>query len=95
MSEKKLFVRKATGLVREIGPLTAAIIILCNTMGLGWQKRVFQFTGAAPLPENLWIAGMPPMVMAFLIGGIIIILSVLSFAILIAAMPRSGVAVQQ
>ena len=90
MSEKKLFVRKATGLVREIGPLTAAIIILCNTMGLGWQKRVFQFTGAAPLPENLWIAGMPPMVMAFLIGGIIIILSVLSFAILIAAMPRSG-----
>ncbi len=59
-------------------------------MGLGWQKRVFQFTGAAPLPENLWVAGMPPMVMAFLIGGIIIILSVLAFSILIAAMPRSG-----
>ncbi len=90
MSQKKLFVRKATGLVREIGPLTAMIIILANTMGLGWQKRVFQFTGAAPLPENLWIAGIPPMVMAFLIGGIIIILSVLSFSILIAAMPRSG-----
>ena len=90
MSEKKLFVRKATGLVREIGPLTAVIIILCNTMGLGWQKRVFQFTGAAPLPENLWVAGIPPMVMAFLIGGIIIMLSVLSFSVLIAAMPRSG-----
>jgi APA family basic amino acid/polyamine antiporter len=90
LSQKKLFVRKATGLVREIGPLTAVIIILCNTMGLGWQKRVFQFTGAAPLPENLWVAGMPPMVMAFLIGGIIIILSVLAFSILIAAMPRSG-----
>ena len=90
MSQKKLFVRKATGLVREIGPLTAMIIILCNVMGLGWQKRVFQFTGAAPLPENLWVAGIPPMVMAFLIGGIIIILSVLSFSILIAAMPRSG-----
>jgi APA family basic amino acid/polyamine antiporter len=90
MSEKKLFARKATGLVREIGPLTAVIIILANVMGLGWQKRVFQFTGAAPLPENLWIAGIPPMVMAFLIGGIIIVLSVLSFSILIAAMPRSG-----
>ena len=90
MSQKKLFVRKATGLVREIGPLTAMIIILANVMGLGWQKRVFQFTGAAPLPENLWVAGIPPMVMAFLIGGIIIILSVLSFSILIAAMPRSG-----
>jgi len=79
LSQKKLFVRKATGLVREIGPLTAMIIILANVMGLGWQKRVFQFTGAAPLPENLWVAGIPPMVMAFLIGGIIIILSVLSF----------------
>jgi amino acid transporter len=90
LSEKKLFVRKATGLVREVGPLTAVIIILCNTMGLGWQKRVFQFTGAAPLPENLWVAGIPPMVMAFLIGGIIIMLSVLTFSILIAAMPRSG-----
>jgi APA family basic amino acid/polyamine antiporter len=90
MSEKKLFARKATGLVREIGALTAAIIILANVMGLGWQKRVFQFTGAAPLPEELWVAGIPPMVMAFLIGGIIIILSVLAFSILIAAMPRSG-----
>jgi len=88
--EKKLFVRKATGLVREIGPLTAAIIILSNTIGLGWQKRVFQFTGAAPLPENLWVAGLPPMVMAFLIGGIVILLSVAAFAVLIAAMPRSG-----
>jgi APA family basic amino acid/polyamine antiporter len=90
MSEKKLFARKATGLVREIGALTAAIIILSNVMGLGWQKRVFQFTGAAPLPENFWVAGIPPMVMAFLIGGIIIILSVLAFSVLIAAMPRSG-----
>ena len=90
MSEKKLFVRKATGLVREIGPLTAVIIILANVMGLGWQKRVFQFTGAAPLSENLWVAGIPPMVMAFIIGGIIIMLSVFAFSILIAAMPRSG-----
>jgi amino acid transporter len=57
-------------------------------MGLGWQKRVFQYSGF--LPENLWVGGIPPMVMAFLIGGIIIILSVLSFAILISAMPRSG-----
>jgi len=90
MSEKKLFARKATGLVREIGMLTAVIIILCNVMGLGWQKRIFQFTGKAPLPENFWVAGIPPMVMAFIIGGIIILLSVFAFSILIAAMPRSG-----
>jgi len=90
LSEKKLFARKATGLVREIGMLTAVIIILCNVMGLGWQKRIFQFTGKAPLPENLWVAGIPPMVMAFIIGGIVILLSVFAFSILIAAMPRSG-----
>ena len=90
MSEKKLFVRKATGLVREIGFLTAVIIILCNVMGLGWQKRIFQFTAYAPLAENLWVANLPPMVMAFIIGGIIILLSVFAFSILIAAMPRSG-----
>src|SRR5208337_2044305 len=41
-------------------------------------------------PENLWVAGIPPMVMAFIIGGIIILLSVFAFSILIAAMPRSG-----
>jgi len=90
MSEKKLFARKATGLVREIGLLTAVLIILCNTIGLGWQKRIFQFTGKAPLPENLWIAGIPPMLMAFILGGIVILLSVFAFSILIAAMPRSG-----
>jgi len=89
-TEKKLFARKATGLVREIGMLTAVLIILCNVMGLGWQKRIFQFTGAAPLPENLWVSGIPPMVMAFILGGIVILLSVFAFSILIAAMPRSG-----
>ena len=91
MSEKKLFARKATGLVREIGPLTATIIILANVIGLGWQKRVFQFSsGLSPFPDNLWLFGIPPMVMAFLIGGIIILLSVFAFSILSAAMPRSG-----
>lgn len=88
MSEKKLFARKATGLVREIGMLTAAIIILCNVMGLGWQKRIFQYS--MYLPENYWVAGIPPMVMAFIIGGIVILFSVFAFSILIAAMPRSG-----
>ncbi len=90
MAEEKLFVRKATGLVREIGALTAIIIVIANTVGLGWQKRVFQFTGLAPLPENQWLAGIHPMVMAFIIGGIAILLSVLAIAVLSAAMPRSG-----
>lgn len=88
--EEKLFVRKATGLVREIGALTAIIIVIANTVGLGWQKRVFQFTGLAPLPENQYLAGIPPMAMAFILGGIAILLSVLAIAVLSAAMPRSG-----
>ncbi len=88
--EEKLFVRKATGLVREIGALTAIIIVMANTIGLGWQKRVFQYTGRAPLPENQYLAGIPPMTMAFILGGIAILLSVLAVSVLAAAMPRSG-----
>jgi amino acid transporter len=57
---------------------------------LGWQKRIFQWTGPAPIPENTYFLGMPPMAMAFLIGGIVILFSTVSFAILTAAMPRSG-----
>jgi APA family basic amino acid/polyamine antiporter len=90
LSEKKLFVRKATGLVREIGPLTAVLIVLCNTWGAGWQKRVFQFTGPALVPENSYLMGLSPMAFAFLIGGIVILFSILSYAVLTAAMPRSG-----
>lgn len=90
MSERKLFVRKATGLVREIGFWTAVIIVFCNVIGLGWQKRVFQFTGPAIVPESSWVLGMPPVVMSFLIVGIIVLLTVFMFAVLGAAMPRSG-----
>ncbi len=78
MAEEKLFVRKATGLVREIGAITAIIIVMANTIGLGWQKRVFQYTGLAPLPENQYWAGIPPMTMAFIVGGIAVLLSVLA-----------------
>src|SRR5438128_7153211 len=63
---------------------------MANTIGLGWQKRVFQYTGRAPLPENQYLAGIPPMTMAFIIGGIAILLSVLAVSVLSSAMPRSG-----
>jgi amino acid transporter len=88
--EKKVFVRKATGLVREIGFWTAAIIVFCNVVGLGWQKRVFQFTGPAIVPESSYVLGMPPVTMSFLIVGIIVLLTVFMFSVLSAAMPRSG-----
>ena len=89
-TEKKVFVRKATGLVREIGFWTAAIIVFCNVVGLGWQKRVFQFTGPAIVPESSFVLGMPPVTMSFLIVGIIVLLTVFMFSVLSAAMPRSG-----
>ena len=89
-TEKKVFVRKATGLVREIGFWTAAIIILCNVIGLGWQKRLFQFTGPAIVPESSYPMGIPPVTMSFIIVGIIVLLTVFMFAVLGAAMPRSG-----
>src|SRR2546426_7081077 len=38
----------------------------------------------------MYFAGIPPMAMAFIIGGIAILLSVLAIAVLSAAMPRSG-----
>src|SRR5438309_1574669 len=63
---------------------------MANTIGLGWQKRVFQYTGLAPLPENQYWAGIPPMTMAFIVGGIAVLLSVLAVSVLAAAMPRSG-----
>jgi len=88
-AEKKVFVRKATGLVREIGPLTAIVIVLTNVIGLGWQKRLFQWS-ATGTPETQFFLGLPPIVMSFLIVGVIVLLTVWVFAILGAAMPRSG-----
>jgi len=85
-----VFVRKATGLVREIGFLTAILIVVCNVVGLGWQKRLFQFTGKAIVPENTYVLGLPPIVMAFILVGIVVLFTVWIFAILGAAMPRSG-----
>jgi amino acid transporter len=90
MSAEKLYMRKATGLVREIGIFTAVIIAICNVVGLGWQKRVFQAMGWTPLAENKYWLGIHPVVMAFLLAGLVIIVSLYCFAMLSAAMPRSG-----
>lgn len=90
MEHEKLFTRKATGLVREIGIATAVIIAVCNVVGLGWQKRVFQATGWYPLGESNFLFGIHPMVMAFLLTGILILISIYCFAVLSAAMPKSG-----
>jgi amino acid transporter len=88
--EKKVFVRKATGLVREIGFLTAMLIVICNMVGLGWQKRLFQFTGPRIVPENQYVFGLPPVVMSFILVGIVVLFTVWVLGILGSSMPRSG-----
>jgi amino acid transporter len=88
--EHKLFTRKATGLVRSIGISTAVILALCNVVGLGWQKKIFQAAGWAPIGDSTYVLGVHPVVMAFLIAGAVILLSVYCFAVLSAAMPKSG-----
>jgi amino acid transporter len=90
MEVEKLYTRKATGLVREIGMFTAIILAICNCVGLGWQKRVFQATGWTPLGESKYFLGIHPVVMAFFITGVIILISLYCFAMLSSAMPRSG-----
>jgi APA family basic amino acid/polyamine antiporter len=90
MSESKTYVRDATGLVREIGVITATIFILSNVIGGGWQKRVFQTTGWAPLhPDDMFLP-VDPLVIAFLLTGIAALATVFVFAVMATAMPRAG-----
>jgi amino acid transporter len=77
-------------LVREIGFITAVILAIANVVGLGWQKRVFQAVGAEAVLPTEYFLGIHPMIMAFFIVGILMLLSVYTFAVLSAAMPRSG-----
>jgi amino acid transporter len=89
-SKPGLFAREATGLVREIGFTLGVIIILSHVIGLGWQKRAFQFTGPKPLPNDLMPLGLPAIFWAFLVGGIIVVISGYAAGYVAAAMPRSG-----
>jgi len=88
--EKVVWVRKATGLTREIGTITAVIIILCLVIGAGWQKRVFQVTGWSPVPESTFVLGLSPMCFAFILTAIPALATFFCLGFLSAAMPRSG-----
>ncbi|MHA1946949.1 MAG: amino acid permease, partial [Candidatus Hodarchaeales archaeon] len=90
MSESKTFVRDATGLVREIGVVTATIFILSNVVGGGWQIRVFQGAGAVPVKAANYLLGINPMIMAFILTGLASIATVFVFAVMATAMPRAG-----
>ena len=89
-SKPGLFAREATGLVREIGFTLGVIIILSHVVGLGWQKRAFQFAGYAPMSTNEMPLGLPAMFWAFLVCGIIVLITGYTAGYVSAAMPRSG-----
>jgi amino acid transporter len=89
-SKPGLFAREATGLVREIGFTLGVIIILSHVIGLGWQKRAFQFTGPKPMPLDAMPLGLPAMFWAFLVCGIIVVITGYAAGYVAAAMPRSG-----
>jgi len=85
-----LFAREATGLVREIGFTLGVIIILSHVVGLGWQKRAFQFSGPMPMPTDAMPLGLPAMFWAFLVCGIVVLITGYAAGYVAAAMPRSG-----
>ncbi|MDH5483208.1 MAG: APC family permease [Candidatus Bathyarchaeota archaeon] len=89
-SKTGLFAREATGLVREIGFMLGVILILSHVVGLGWQKRAFQFTGAMPVPNDLLPMGLPAMFWAFLFCGLIVLITGYTSGYVTASMPRSG-----
>jgi amino acid transporter len=89
-SKPGLFAREATGLVREIGFSLGVIIILSHVIGLGWQKRAFQFTGASPMPNDMMPLGLPAIFWAFLVCGLIVLITGYAAGYVAAAMPRSG-----
>ena len=93
MEERKVFVRKATGLVREIGLMTGIIAIMGHVVGLGWQKRVFQCVGWLPVPETAYppLGGWgAPLLLAFIIVWVIVMLNAYCWSVMGSAMPRAG-----
>jgi len=89
-SKPGLFAREATGLVREIGFTLGVIVILSHVIGLGWQKRAFQFTGPMSVPNDLLPLGLPAMFWAFFVCGIFVLITGYASGYVTAAMPRSG-----
>jgi amino acid transporter len=89
-SKPGLFAREATGLVREIGFTLGVIIILSHVVGLGWQKRAFQFSGPMPLPTDMMPLGLPAIFWAFLVCGLVVLVTGYTVGWVTSTMPRSG-----
>jgi len=76
-----LFLRKATGLVREVGPFTAMALGLTHTIGGGINRLMIE--GSYTNPG----ASMP---LAFAITAVPTILTAICYTLLSVSMPRTG-----
>ncbi|MHA1590213.1 MAG: amino acid permease, partial [Candidatus Njordarchaeales archaeon] len=76
-----VFVRRASGLVREVGPFTALSLVLCHVIGGGINK--FSVTASVAYAG----ANVP---VAFIIAGIPTVLLGIVIALMAIAMPRAG-----
>jgi amino acid transporter len=81
LSEKKLFLRDATGLVRAWSIYDSFVYsaLSINVVSLGW----FAFTYGSFLPGGNQIT-------AVLVSGVFLFFEILTYALLIAVMPRAG-----
>lgn len=81
-TDRGLYVRKATGLVREVSPFSALLFnVLPSVPGVGLAISVFYVFGVFPGAHLIW---------AFILTGVIAVLVALPFAFLSGAFPRSG-----
>lgn len=76
-----IFVRRASGLVREVGPFTAMSLGLCHTIGGGINRLMIEASYTNPG------ANVP---LAFLITAIPVILTAICYTLLAISMPRTG-----
>lgn len=85
MAEQAWFVRKATGLVRNIGILDAFII------NFGWTGATFSLSLAFMISQALWAYPQSHFGLAQIITLVLVLLGVtLPYALLSIAMPRAG-----
>jgi APA family basic amino acid/polyamine antiporter len=86
LTERKLFVRQASGLVREVSTLKATFFNIAALSG----NVVLLAIIFLPLYGGAAIGGFSPIGLAHIIAGISLIFMALIFVILVSVMPRSG-----
>jgi APA family basic amino acid/polyamine antiporter len=86
LAERKLFVRQASGLVREVSTLKATFFNIASLSG----NVVLLAIIFLPLYGGAAIFGFSPIGLAHISAGISLVVMALIFVVLVTVMPRSG-----